>query len=690
MPSITIQSRGFKYILVPKTFKDISGANYEVNTFNFKLPTTVKDYMYNSVRNQVYVNGVYGQDYYNKLPYYVNIVDHNNVSITGDIVHDMDDMKPNDMFGVLFYDRPLTAKPLSVFSGPRSMALYRTGGRFASLNSCFAAAAYNGIGTTRLYVDGRRVGLFLNGTVHDDSAVSNTDTYGNTRVERIAYTPIDAQNLSTNPSYGPRSAVASFATSDMVYVDTVTREQVWRYPVYEHGLPIGGDEYYDGYDNLMSQPGDDQARFVGSTVTLANAAQYVESDADSASLVAMDDYGESDEVGVDLRYTADIGELFMYGYSGGEPKDDVSVASNKTDANVVEYHYFFYYVKGGENNPNYYCYPYPTDNGSMGGNVYGQLPPNYWYDMDKLASVPKSELDSWGEYSHRNFMFALRTPSTSGGRGIKTIEYQNLQDQFAGPYPFRKLKFFILSVYNSDGCETRTVSPVISTEPIHVSTRFRSVVYDAASSKYVIDGNAGVNDEYVYIMPQFGYKLTDGNVNYNYGRDNASLTQTYGRFDISDLDYIENYDFTFGRVDITVPDGATGTPQIPNTYYTFTTKENLTVESDVLHSAGSSADYRFVCIVSVDKKNSNSEFICNVTRAIKVKVSDIMNIDDWQNFYVSDITNTNHRANRDTNAAVYEVPGMDNLSPSEFQAYVADTASQNLFTKIFTDITSAQ
>ena len=93
-------------LLVPKVFKDISGPNYEINYFRFKLPTNIDGFKYNSINNVVMnTNMSFGDEYYNKLPYYVNIVDNNSTAITGETVHDMTDLKPNSMFGVIFENK---------------------------------------------------------------------------------------------------------------------------------------------------------------------------------------------------------------------------------------------------------------------------------------------------------------------------------------------------------------------------------------------------------------------------------------------------------------------------------------------------------------------------------------------------------------------------------------------------------
>ena len=657
MPTVLTTKR-INALLVPKQFKDISGANNEINYFSFKLPTNTDGFMYKTVNNVVMsTNMSFEQEYYNKLPYYVNIVDNNDTAITGETVHGMADLRPNNMFGVLFYDKPLMPRPLLVFSAPNTVPLYKSGGKYLKLNNFLSVVAYNGIGTTRLYVDGRRVGLFLNATKYNDSGQSNTDEYANTRVQRISYTPIDSQAFNNNPSYGPIHVTQVFATNDKTYVDGISKEQVWKVPVYEYGIPIGGDEYYDSYDSIVSQPGDDQSRFVEFSMTPQNTAQYVEASADSASVVVADDYNESEELTVNLAYSNNSSELFMI----GKGQDAITVVTEKQDENITEYHYLFRYMKRPAT-PDNGClyYPYPTEDGHEGdGTIVARFNSAQQQDLANLLTTPQSGLSGYN-----NFI-----ASTVNGNQVMH-SYSNLE----------KFKFFILSVYSHSeyGHETRTISPVISTEVIHVATNYYSVEKQGAS--YVKQQQ---NNDFVYIMPHYGTQL-NGNTVCEYGRQPGII---YGKFDISDLDYLENYDFEIGRVDVSSPDNdvANYVPPCPNAYYQFTPKEHKVIENYDIKDQNNT-DYKIVAVAVVDKVNSSATAICNVCRAIKVKISDFLALENWMSMYITDVVRTKHITVKDNSSMIYELPldTAEALTTDYFNQYVA--SNQGLFPIIYNDL----
>lgn len=659
MPTV-LTTRRINTLLVPKEFKDISGANNEINYFKFKLPTNTDGFMYKTVNNAVMnTNMSFEQEYYNKLPYYVNIVDNNNTAITGETVHGMADLRPNNMFGVLFYDKPLMPRPLLVFSAPNTVPLYKSGGKYLKLNNFLSVVAYNGIGTTRLYVDGRRVGLFLNATKYNDSGQSNTDEYANTRVQRISYTPIDSQAFNNNPSYGPIHVTQVFATNDKTYVDGISKEQVWKVPVYEYGIPIGGDEYYDSYDSIVSQPGDDQSRFVEFSMTSQNTAQYVEASADSASVVVADDYNESEELSVNLDYSNNSSELFML----GRGQDAITVVTEKQDENITEHHYLFRYMKrpATPDSGSLY-YPYPTEDDHEGdGTIVTRFNGTQQQDLANLLTTPQSGLSGYN-----NFI-----ASTVNGNQVMH-SYSNLE----------KFKFFILSVYNHNeyGHETRTISPVISTEVIHVATNYFDVKKSGA--KYIKDEQ--MSNDFVYIIPQYGNQL-NGNTVCEYGRQSGA---TYAKFDISDLDYLENYDFEIGRVNISSPDNDTADyiPPTPNIYYQFTTKERKIIENYSIKDPNNT-DYKIVVITVVDKANSSAPAVCNVCRAIKVKISDFFTLENWMSVYLIDAVKTKHLATKDNSSMIYEFSDYVGCTTQEFNDFVSKQSNISEIHKIFTDLT---
>ena len=661
MPTV-LTTRGISTLLVPKEFKDISGANNEINYFRFKLSTNVEDFKYNSISNLVInTNMSFEQDYYNKLPYYVNIVDHNDTAITGETVHDMADLKPNNMFGVLFYDKPLMPRPILVFSAPNAVPLYGSGGKYLKLNNFLSVVAYNGIGTTRLYVDGKRVGLFLNSTKYDDSNQSNPDEYTNTRVQRVSYTPIDSQAFNTNPSYGPIHVTQAFATNDKTYADNIFKEQVWKVPVYEYGIPTGGNEYYDSSDSLVSQPGDDQSRFDEIVMTAQNTAQYVEVSADSASVVIGDDYSETDELSINLAYSNNSSELFMT----GKGKDAITVVTEKQDKDMTEHHYLFRYEKRPTNpDSNHFYYPYPTEGDHEGdGTVITKFNDTQQADLDKLLTTPQ------GDFSNINSNFIGST--VNGRQVIHTYT------------PREKLKFFILSVYKHSayGHETRTISPVISTEIIHVATNYFNV---KKSGERYIKGKQ-MND-FVYIMPQYGSQLS-GNTVYEYGRQSGAI---YAKFDIANLDYLENYDFEIGRVDVSSPDNTTtAPPSCQNIYYQFTPKEHKIIENYDIKDQDNT-DYKIVAIAVVDRANSTASAVCNVCRAIKVRISDFLTLEDWMGIYITDVVRTKHITVKDSSSMIYELPlgTADALTTDYFNQYVASNQSQLLFANIYNDLST--
>ena len=660
MPTV-LTTRGINTLLVPKEFKDISGANNEINYFRFKLSTNVEDFKYNSIRNMVMnTNMSFGQDCYNKLPYYVNIVDHNDTAITGETVHDMADLKPNNMFGVLFYDKPLMSRPILVFSAPNAVPLYGSGGKYLKLNNFLSVVAYNGIGTTRLYVDGKRVGLFLNGTKYDDSSQSNPDEYTNTRVQRVSYTPIDSQAFNTNPSYGPIHVTQAFATNDKTYADNIVKEQVWKVPVYEYGIPTGGNEYYDSSDSLVSQPGDDQSRFDEIVMTAQNTAQYIEVSADSASVVVGDDYSETDELSVNLAYSNNSSKLFMT----GKGQDAITVVTEKQDEGMTERHYLFRYEKRPENpDSNYFYYPYPTEGDHNGdGTVITKFKNTQQADLDKLLTTPQGNLSN----INGNFI-----GSTVNGSQV-IYKYT----------PLEKLKFFILSVYKHSayGHETRTISPVISTEVIHVATNYFDVKKSGA--KYIKDEQ--MSNDFVYIIPQYGNQL-NGNTVCEYGRQSGA---TYAKFDISDLDYLENYDFEIGRVDISSPDNDTADyiPPTSNIYYQFTTKEHKIIENYDIKDPNNT-DYKIVVITVVDKANSNAPAVCNVCRAIKVKISDFFTLENWMSVYLIDAVKTKHLATKDNGSMIYEFSDYVGCTAQVFNDFISNQSNISEIYNIFTDLT---
>ena len=830
----------FSTILVPKVFKDISGPNYEINTFSFNLPTTVNPtatqngFKYKSVRNPITVNGANEQDYYNKLPYYVNIVDNNNVSITGKMVDNMSDLKPNSMFGVLFYDKPLMVKPLKAISGPNNIPLYGTEGKFMDMNNFVTAVVYNGIGDTRLYSNDQRIDLFLNDTKYDDSNADNPDTYENTRVERVAYMPIDTSTepdnptLLFNPSYGPKQITKILNTNDKTYIDTINKEEVWKYSIYEYGVETGESEYYDKFDNLVSQAEDDPSRYDERGITTTNAAQYIETQLDGVSLVASDDYNTSDEEIVNFGYSTNVGGMYMF----GKDSDGISVSSSKLDEDTVtEYHYLFYYMKrdstSNQSDNNFY-YPFPTNQViTTTGNTITNFPEGYdLQDLYKLIDTPKTELDALGGHTiinpitnPGNYMFSIT------GEGIRNFNYIKNN--------VKKLKFFILSLYQTNTYEARTISPVITTEQIHVVTNF----YKVYNNEGTYDKVNTITNRYVYLVPQYGYKIDDDNIDYNYGRvtfnhsvkytfneieyvfvcddttngkcsaytdtkhdsefvpvavfniqgvtfslefkyanvylytrdgqqtpvidivlieglryriaidkSNKTITltngstnysatyekqvnifnlnstsifvtykndtnsfqiqcggnssehpedggdATFGKFDIGDLDYIENYNFNIGRVNITTPDGASGQASVPNTYYEFTKKEEKTIENDLVKSGRGNVDYKITTIVAVDQPKSDSNYVCNVCRAIRVRVNDFIDLENWMSLYVTDVTNTRHKVNKDIESFVYEIApddipnfNPDGLTTEEFNTFV--NQNQGMFNNIFEQLT---
>ena len=647
-------------LLVPKVFKDISGPNYEINYFRFKLPTNIDGFKYNSINNVVMnTNMSFGDEYYNKLPYYVNIVDNNSTAITGETVHDMTDLKPNSMFGVIFYDKPLMARPLLVFSAPNVIPLYRSGGKYLKLKNFLSVVAYNGIGTTRLYVDGRRVGIFLNATKYNDNTQSNADEYTNTRVQRISYTPIDSQMLNANPSYGPIHVTQAFDTDDGTYVDIIAKEQVWKVPVYEYGIRTGDNEYYDSHDSLLSHPGDNQSRFERISMTAQNTAQYVEVSSDSASVVARDDYNESEELSINLSYSNNSSELFMI----GKGQDAITVVTERQDENVTEHHYLFRYEKKPTNpDSNCFYYPYPTEGGHEGnGTVVTKFDDSQQADLNKLLTTPQWDLAN----INGNFIGS----TVNGSQVMHTYT------------PKEKLKFFILSVYKHStyGHETRTISPVISTEIIHVATNYFKV--DKQGTRYI---KGSKQNGYVYIIPQYGTQI-NGSTECEYGRQSGV---TYAKFDIADLDYLENYDFEIGRVDVSAPDNDTTdtSPSCQNTYYQFTSKEHMVVENyDIKDS--SNTDYKFVTIAVIDRVNSSSPYICNVCRAIKVKISDFFTLENWMSVYLTDVVKTKHLATKDNSSMIYEFSDYDGCTTQGFNDFVTNQSNINEIHKIFTDLT---
>lgn len=645
-------------LLVPKVFKDISGPNYEINYFRFKLPTNIDGFKYNSINNVVMnTNMSFGDEYYNKLPYYVNIVDNNSTAITGETVHDMTDLKPNSMFGVIFYDKPLMARPLLVFSAPNVIPLYRSGGKYLKLKNFLSVVAYNGIGTTRLYVDGRRVGIFLNATKYNDNTQSNADEYTNTRVQRISYTPIDSQMLNANPSYGPIHVTQAFDTDDGTYVDIIAKEQVWKVPVYEYGIRTGDNEYYDSHDSLLSHPGDNQSRFERISMTAQNTAQYVEVGSDSASVVARDDYNESEELSINLSYSNNSSELFMI----GKGQDAITVVTERQDENVTEHHYLFRYEKRPTNpDSNCFYYPYPTEGGHEGnGTVVTRFNTAQQQDLANLLTTPQGGLSAYS-----NFIAS----AINGNQMVHTYG------------PLEKFKFFILSVYrhNTYGHETRTISPVISTEIIHVATNYYNV--EKQGTRYI---KAQQEAGFVYIIPHYGSQL-NGNTVCEYGRQSGT---TYAKFDISDLDYLENYDFEIGRVDVSSPDNDTAdyVPPTPNIYYQFTTKEHKIIENYNIKDPNNT-DYKIVAIAVVDKANSSAPAICNLCRAIKVKINDFLVLENWMSMYITDVVRTKHITVKDNGSMVYELPldTAEALTTDYFNQYI--TSNQELFAAIYNDL----
>jgi hypothetical protein len=413
--------------------------------------------------------------------------------------------------------------------------------------------------------------------------------------------------------------------------------------------------------------------------------------------------------------------------------------------------------------------------------------------------------------------------------------------------PYEKLKFFVLSIYTVDGHQTRTISPVLSTEVIHAARNYYQIL-KTDENNYI--KNAARTSDYVYLVPQFGHKIDDETINYDYGRrimvgmaqytdpssgkvyyfgvddldsrrcfilngstkqyrdaemqmsvcnfsaynhtfglrymgsigftllrhfvyyDGTTTTvttninggtfaiankmyaltylsgdtpsyivwsnesdtqqvyyhnvyvfnvdgktffvnyhpnentfdvnyygrlttirvidtndQIYGKFDISDLDYLENYDFEFGRLDITEPNPENPiTPTYPNTYYQFIARNHKIIENAILKNG--SDNYKITAIVNVDHPSDNSAYICNVSRAIKIRVSDFLDMNETNSLYVTDAVKTKHVPTTDVNAAIYDLsdgfPELEGCTKQEFDNFVA--THQSLFETIYDQI----
>jgi hypothetical protein len=168
-----------------------------------------------------------------------------------------------------------------------------------------------------------------------------------------------------------------------------------------------------------------------------------------------------------------------------------------------------------------------------------------------------------------------------------------------------------------------------------------------SGAKYIEDEQ--MSNDFVYIIPQYGNQL-NGNTVCEYGRQSGA---TYAKFDISDLDYLENYDFEIGRVDISSPDNeiADYIPPTRNIYYQFTTKEHKIIENYNIKDPNNT-DYKIVVITVVDKANSSAPAVCNVCRAIKVKISDFFTLEKPSVDYV--ISNPPYSRRQEVLTKLYE------------------------------------
>jgi hypothetical protein len=347
----------------------------------------------------------------------------------------------------------------------------------------------------------------------------------------------------------------------------------------------------------------------------------------------------------------------------GRGQDAITVVTEKQDENITEHHYLFRYMKrpATPDSGSLY-YPYPTEDDHEGdGTIVTRFNGTQQQDLANLLTTPQSGLSGYN-----NFI-----ASTVNGNQV-IHSYSNLE----------KFKFFILSVYNHNeyGHETRTISPVISTEVIHVATNYFDVKKSGA--KYIKDEQ--MSNDFVYIIPQYGNQL-NGNTVCEYGRQSGV---TYAKFDISDLDYLENYDFEIGRVNISSPDNDTADyiPPTPNIYYQFTTKERKIIENYSIKDPNNT-DYKIVVITVVDKANSSAPAVCNVCRAIKVKISDFFTLENWMSVYLIDVVKTKHLATKDNSSMIYEFSDYVGCTTQEFNDFVSKQSNISEIHKIFTDLT---
>jgi hypothetical protein len=92
--------------------------------------------------------------------------------------------------------------------------------------------------------------------------------------------------------------------------------------------------------------------------------------------------------------------------------------------------------------------------------------------------------------------------------------------------------------------------------------------------------------------------------------------------------------------------------------------------------------------VNVDHPSDNSAYICNVSRAIKIRVSDFLDMNETNSLYVTDAVKTKHVPTTDVNAAIYDLsdgfPELEGCTKQEFDNFVA--THQSLFETIYDQI----
>ncbi len=353
----------------PNKFKVLDSSK-ENSLFNFELATLTVN-----TNNQFEEKKVLS---FRKFPYFVGIEDNNGSTLPSTLDKSNDPLLKT-MFGVHFYDKPLSISDYQTVVGAISVPFFTrptintSNGdiswsdenvSFANTPSALSFNVVNGIDEPFVTVNDERVNIYGDDKVVNGTA-DNENIYKNIKYERRVYTPVPYKRVydysDANREYYIFNSNNEFeiinrsdiTDSDEIYcIDTKYGEyakkstvlsssnnkiphykigdvDLWKDSIIEHGIETGYD-FVDKNDNVVTQ---------GHLVEDDGKYQYITTSTLLTNITANDGYHENTKE-IDTNITTDASELILL----CGLKDTIEIRINSEQTQSPKTVYFYYYL----------------------------------------------------------------------------------------------------------------------------------------------------------------------------------------------------------------------------------------------------------------------------------------------------------------------------------------------------------